>query len=422
MALNFGKNIKKQKNLPEDSIPGQVLSCSACIFVRKKMDGTYSEEVCICALNKIFGFKPRIAAALMKSLGSASAVFSLSDEDLDRILGASSAARSKINRHTLDSTAMELERLSSEGYSFTFITSPDYPALLKECEDPPVWLYIKSISRPDEIFRDKTGISVVGTRDISPYGKEWCCRIVSAFSRSETKPPIISGLAFGTDITAHTAAIENGLPTIAVMATGIDSVYPARHSRAASIIAGTPGCALITDYPPGTQPLRINFLRRNRIIAGLGTSTILVESRSRGGGILTARLAFSYSRDVYALPGRIDDERSQGCNLLIKEKIAEPIISVAQIMESTGAGPYHGSPTGDPVSMAREIYGKESIDRVECLTRIILSIRNTRGITVEEIASDICLPYKYVLECTAMLESDGIITTDLMQRCYIRLK
>ena len=208
-----------------------------------------------------------------------------------------------------------------------------------------------------------------------------------------------------------------------VMATGTDTVYPARHREIARRIASTPGCALITDYPPGTPPLQINFLRRNRIIAGLSRATILIESRSKGGGMLTARLAFSYSRDVYALPGRIDDVRSQGCNILIKEKTAETILSEKWLVRSIGLKYRETARKDDPEETLRSVYGdRYGKDRIGTLAEIVLKIRSQRGITVEELASATGLAYKEVLEYTVLLETDGIISTDLLQRCYIRLK
>lgn len=389
----------------------------------KNMERIYDEDVCCCALNRIFGFKPKIALALISSTGSASQVFRMKGAELDSLFRMDAAARNMINTGTLYQAAKELDRLYSEGYSFTYFGADSYPRLLKECEDPPVGLYVRSVSAPSEIFDRRPAVAVVGTRDISEYGKEWCRKITSALSRSSPTPSIISGLALGTDIIAHETALENRARTVAVMATGIDMVYPARHRAAAERIANTPGCALVTDYPPGTAPLQVNFLRRNRIIAGLGSATVLIESRARGGGMLTARLAFSYSRDVYALPGRIDDARSQGCNLLIKEKIADTILTEKKLAENIGLKFREGLPYRDPSASVESAYGgKYGKDRIDRLSGIVLAIKGHRGITVEEIAAATGFDYKDVLEYTALLESDGIIYTDLMQRCFIRLK
>ena len=387
------------------------------------MGRIYDEDVCCCALNRIFGFKPKVANAMIGHIGSASGIFRLRPHELDSITGAFSPYRALITEKTLEESARELDSLYSRGYHFLHLTSEDYPALLKECEYPPVGLYVRSASSPAGIFSGRPSVSVVGTRDISSYGREWCTRIVSALCRASPAPSVISGLAIGTDVTAHSTALACGAGTIAVMATGIDAVYPARHRKIADEIASTPGCALITDYPPGTSPLRINFLRRNRIIAGLSMATVLIESKAKGGGMLTARLAFSYERDVYALPGRADDRMSQGCNILIKEKVAEPVVSAESLAESIGLRPSGISTCTDPLSAIRKAAdGHYSMDIIDILSRIVLMVKNRRGITVDEIASESGITYKKALEYTAMLESDSIIYTDLMQRCYIRLK
>lgn len=387
------------------------------------MGRIYDEDVCCCALNRIFGFKPKVANAMIGHIGSASGIFRLRPHELDSITGAFSPYRALITEKTLEESARELDSLYSRGYHFLHITSEDYPALLKECDDPPVGLYVRSASSPAGIFSGRPSVSVVGTRDISSYGREWCTRIVSALCRASPAPSVISGLAIGTDVTAHSTALACGAGTIAVMATGIDAVYPARHRKIADEIASSPGCALITDYPPGTSPLRINFLRRNRIIAGLSMATVLIESKAKGGGMLTARLAFSYERDVYALPGRADDRMSQGCNILIKEKVAEPVVSAESLAESIGLRPSGISTCTDPLSAIRKAAdGHYSMGIIDILSRIVLMVKNRRGITVDEIASESGITYKKALEYTAMLESDSIIYTDLMQRCYIRLK
>ena len=139
--------------------------------------------------------------------------------------------------------------------------------------------------------------------------------------------------------------------------------------------------------------------------------------------MLTARLAFSYSRDVYALPGRIDDTRSQGCNILIKEKVAESILSEKLLVESIGLKFREEAGRPDPAETVRAMYmEKYCEDKISRLSRIVLHIKKHRGITVEELALSLGIPYKEVLECTALLETDGIISSDLLQRCYIRLK
>ena len=248
-------------------------------------------------------------------------------------------------------------------------------------------------------------------------------QIVEGLARSHERPGIISGLALGTDICAHRTALECGLPTIGVMATGPETIYPHRHREFAERLVSTPGCALITDYPPGTAPLAIHFLRRNRIIAGMSDATILVESKIRGGGMMTARLAYSYNRDVYALPGRIDDSRSQGCNLLIKEKIAEAVDSVEGMMDSMGMKRAKASalPTAAEVIMdlfadkADPVMVKELIDAVR-------TIRTHRGITLDDLSALLASDYSRISRLAGMLEMEGVISVDLLQRCTLNVR
>lgn len=383
----------------------------------------FEEKACLCALNRIFGFKPKIALALISNFGSASEVFSMRDKDIDLVLGPYSGYTKELKMASVEKEARELERLADRGISFMGWTEAAYPEALKQCEDAPVGLYIRSRTSVEELFRPRREISIVGTRDISLYGKEWCEKAVKALSQTAEHPRIISGLALGTDICAHKAAVENGLETIAVMATGPEDIYPYRHREFAMKLCETPGCALITDYPPGTAPLAIHFLRRNRIIAGLSEALLLIESKIKGGGMMTSRLAFSYNRDVYALPGRIDDIRSQGCNWLIRSKIAEPIISTDGLIESLGLTPLEACTVDNPEYNIRHAYaGRLSEDRIARMASLLLAIRQERGITLESLCLRCGMDYGQVATLTGILEADGFISIDLLQRCSILIR
>lgn len=383
----------------------------------------FEEKACLCALNRIFGFKPKIALALISNFGSASEVLSMRNKDIDLVLGPYSGYTKELKMASVEKEARELERLADGGISFMGWTEAAYPEALKQCEDAPVGLYIRSRTSVEELFRPRREISIVGTRDISLYGKEWCEKAVKALSQTAEHPRIISGLALGTDICAHKAAVENGLETIAVMATGPEDIYPYRHREFAMKLCETPGCALITDYPPGTAPLAIHFLRRNRIIAGLSEALLLIESKIKGGGMMTSRLAFSYNRDVYALPGRIDDIRSQGCNWLIRSKIAEPIISTDGLIESLGLTPLEACTVDNPEYNIRHAYaGRLSEDRIARMASLLLAIRQERGITLESLCLRCGMDYGQVATLTGILEADGFISIDLLQRCSILIR
>jgi DNA processing protein len=381
----------------------------------------FEEKACLCALNRIFGFEPKIGLALISHLGSASEVFRLSSEAINSLIGPYSKYRDRINASAFDQASNELKQLENQGIHFCGITENHYPSMLKECEDPPIGLYVRSSTPVQELWKDNS-IGIVGTRDISPYGKEWCQKIVKNLSMTGHRPPIISGLALGVDIAAHRTAIENGLPTIAVMATGPESIYPYRHRADAERIINSPGCALITDYPPGTAPLAIHFLRRNRIIAGLSRSVLLIESRIKGGGLMTCRLAFSYNRDIYALPGRADDIRSEGCNELIRKKIAEPITSIITLTESLGMKVRRTSAPSIRQRLEHTYKGRIPDEDLDLMCSILMEIKRNRGITADELSDNIGIGFIKTMELTGMLEIDGIISIDLLRRCSINLK
>lgn len=376
------------------------------------------EKICICALGRLFGFEPRLAHSLMEHLGSAAALFDLDKDGLETLLGPFSKYSKLISSAELDRTASELDTLEKNGAGYLAVTEDDYPRRLRECEDAPLGLYYRASDPPGNIFNAGRSTAIVGTRDISLYGKEWCRRIVSALAGSGTC--IVSGLALGTDIIAHTSALDAGLPGIAVLPTGIDDIYPARHRGAAQRIASSRGSALVTDYPPGTAPVAINFIRRNRIIAALSDATILVESRLKGGGMITARLAASYDRSVYALPGRIDDINSQGCNLLIRQQIAESISDLPALVESLGFGQLRTLKKRNlETEIERKYQGTYDQQTVSRLARVAVEIKKCRGISTEELCRHLDLPFSEVSELCGILESDSIVEMDLLQRCSI---
>lgn len=387
--------------------------------VKKKMN---DEIIAMCTLGRIFGFKPLYAHAMVNELGSASAVFGLSAGQKAELLGAASKYVTELNDEALEHSREELERLQKEGCSFISFLDDDYPALLKECDDPPVGIYYKGTSPAKDTF-SRPMVSIVGTRDISLYGTEWCRRIISWIAEAKNPPTIVSGMALGVDIVSHRAALEAHIPTIGVMPTGIDDVYPARHRPDASRMVQAEGSALITDYPPCTSPIAINFIRRNRIIAGISPATILIESKVKGGGMITARLASSYGRDLYVLPGRIDDARSAGCNALLREKLAEPITDEASFLEAIGCPrPSRRKESDLMEEIGAKLSGALDSENLQSAKRIAKAIKDERGISMEEIAQKLALPYQDTAMLVRLLESEGFIETDVLQRCSIMVK
>jgi len=377
------------------------------------------ETIAYCALGHIFGFQPMTARRIVSTVGSASAFFKTSDKNRRDIIGPFSNFRDTDFIRELDIAALELDRLRSYGKSFLALGDDRFPDSLAQCPDCPMGLYYDSGTSPESIFTESPFISIVGTRDITPYGKEWCRRIVSHFSCCEIKPVIVSGFALGTDIEAHLTALECGLKTIAVLPTGIDAIYPSRHFAAARRLRNSEGCALVTDYPPGTAPQAINFLRRNRIIAGLSKATILIESKAKGGGLITARFAFEYDRDLFALPGRIDDLNSCGCNALVATSKARLISSPEMLSRELGLGKGVAERRISLSERIESAFGRgESAQNASEVLKLIL---NNRGITPDEIAAAENWPFRKALEMVVALENKGFIETDILQRCIAKI-
>jgi len=270
---------------------------------------------------------PITADKLIEKAGSASAVFRQKKVVLEKIKGIGPAVSGSISSASLLHQAeKELEFIDRHHIKAFYYKDAEYPLRLKECEDAPILLY----GRGSIGLNSKRAISVVGTRKASSYGKELCRSIVLDLSKRIEDLVIISGLAYGIDVIAHRAALEAGIPTIAVLGHGLNTIYPNAHRETAKTICGQG--ALLTDFHSGTGPERNNFLRRNRIIAGMANATLVVESAASGGALITAHMASSYQRDVLAVPGRSTDERSRGCNNLIKDNVAAMVESAEDVI------------------------------------------------------------------------------------------
>lgn len=215
-------------------------------------------------------------------------------------------------------------------WSVFFRHHPTEHVLKVDCSGQPID-EIRFDGDTSALMGNRPRVLIVGTRDISPYGKAKTRRIVEALSKNPARPVVISGLALGVDTEAHLAALDNGMPTVAVLPTGLDTVYPQVNRELAKRITQTPGCCLMTQFPDETAPMAINFFSRNAVMATMADLVIVVESKPRGGAIVTARYAYDQGIPVLAIPGRVDDVRSQGCNALISTGIATMLSSIANL-------------------------------------------------------------------------------------------
>lgn len=270
---------------------------------------------------------------LARSGGSEEAFFRLSAVQLASIAGRHSKIfDDSIRAALLEGAAREADFITAHGIVPLYYTDEAYPRRLSECQDAPLMLYTTG----EVDFNTPFVVGIVGTRHATPYGTGFTANLVETLSATLPEPPVIvSGLAFGIDIAAHRAAIAAGAPTIAVLGHPLNTIYPAQHRQTAAEIARRHG-ALVTEYTTGQPVHPGNFLARNRIIAGLCDCIVVAESAAKGGALVTARIAADYSRDVFALPGRVGDRYSAGCNLLISRNTAGLITDGGDLIAQMG--------------------------------------------------------------------------------------
>lgn len=270
------------------------------------------------ALTLLPGIGPQLTRQLMSYGGSAKNVLMMPPGKLRRIPGVGDATIKILTgperEKALKQAETDLKKADKTGVEIIFYTSKRFPTRLKLIPDAPAILYYQGTA---DLNAPKT-VALVGTRQATDYGREQTDRIVKGLVPH--RPLVVSGLAYGIDIMAHRAALQEGLDTVGVMATGIDVLYPAAHRKTAEKMREQGG--LLTEFPFGTPPDRYNFPARNRIIAGMCDGTVVVEAASKGGALITAELALSYDRDVLAVPGNLGSAASAGCNALIKSNKA----------------------------------------------------------------------------------------------------
>ena len=276
------------------------------------------------ALQSVDGIGAISAKKLISHCGSAQAVFKEKANNLNKITGIGSRIIKGLkNTKLMHNAEAELVFINKKNIKVTSFLDDDYPEKLKHCIDGPILLFQKGNIN----LKEKRIISIVGTRKITNYGKSFLKEFISEVKKYD--PIIISGLAYGIDIFAHQLAMENNLQTIAVLAHGLDNIYPKIHKKEAVKMLENGG--LFTEFWSNTNPDRENFVKRNRIVAGLSEATIVIESVEKGGSLITADIANSYNRDVFAVPGRVTDIYSKGCNQLIKSNKAAMITSVKDL-------------------------------------------------------------------------------------------
>lgn len=293
----------------------------------------------------------------------------------------------------------EYEWIEAHGISVWTLEDEDYPYRLRQCPDRPLVLYGKgNLHLSDGHF-----VSIVGTRRPTERGKELTTQLVRELHEQLEHVTIVSGGAYGIDIAAHRAAIECGIPTIIVPAHGLDRIYPAQH-RQDAVKALTHG-GILTEFVSGTEPLATNFVQRNRIVAGLADAVVVVESREKGGSLITARMAGDYSRELFAFPGRPNDPSSCGCNNLIKEDKAHLISGADDLIRIMGwtTRMTHKQP------VQTQLIGLMD-DLTPSQQTILTKLQEAEdGLHINLLVMETELPYSDVSSDLVMLEMQGMI-------------
>ena len=288
----------------------------------------HKELLSLITLQHIPGIGNITAKRLIESVGSATLLFEHRNELTSMIPQIQPTLIKALDCPAAQYRAeKELEFIEKHHISSIGFHDEAYPSRLRECDDAPILLFY----RGNTTLNPRRVISIVGTRKCTEYGRDLCESFVHDLASQCPDILIVSGLAYGIDVCAHRAAIKHGLPTVGVLAHGLDRIYPSVHRNTAAQMVQCGG--LLTEYLSHTEPERQNFLQRNRIVAGISDATIVVESADKGGALVTANITNSYSRGCYAFPGRVGDTYSAGCHRLIRNNQAAIITSATDFIE-----------------------------------------------------------------------------------------
>ena len=296
-----------------------------CYFELHLYAMTTSELFYTLALLQVEGVGDIVAKKLINHCGSAEKVFETKKNKLLHIDGIGEILLKKLSeKYIFDLAQKEVHFIEKENITFQSFQDDDYPERLKHCIDGPAVLFTSGTVN----LNAKRIISIVGTRNITSYGVDFCKKLLEDLA--PLNPVIVSGFAYGVDITAHQLAMEHNLQTIGVLAHGLNQVYPKTHKKYVAKMEQNGG--FLTEFWSTSNPEKENFVKRNRIVAGMSEATIVIESADKGGSLITATLANDYNRDVFAVPGRITDKYSLGCNNLIKTQRAHLLSSAADLV------------------------------------------------------------------------------------------
>ena len=347
------------------------------------------------ALTLLEGVGDVTAKNLMAYCGSAEQVFKTNQAQLEKIPGIGAVTSKAIvqNKTVLQRAEKEMVFLEKKNIQALFFTDKKFPQRLKNCYDSPVMLYYNGNA---DLNVEKV-LAVVRTRTPSPYGKQLTEKLITDLTNSGCL--VVSGLAYGIDITAHRVALDCGLNTIGVLAHGLDRVYPSVHTNYAEKMIEQGG--LLTEFMSETNPDKENFPKRNRIVAGMCDALVVVESKRGGGSLITATIANSYNKDIFAFPGKAGEILSEGCNGLIKSHRANLIESAADVMYLMNWNEKDSKKKSTQIPMLLNLTDDEQI--------IVNAFEGSKSLHIDELCYATNFPISKTSSCLLQLEFSNVI-------------
>lgn len=348
----------------------------------------------------IRGMGVELAQRLLDIIPSEKDFFAISERELKSITGSRSKVWERAFRdEALRKAEAELRFVEQRKVTVLYFTDDNFPKRLLNASDAPILLY--AIGGCD--LNAKHVISIVGTRRSTHYGATFCDKLVDDLSKMlEGELVIVSGLAYGTDINAHRAALKYNVPTVGVQACGLNKIYPAEHRDDAVHIVQQGG-AVVSDYTSQDEIHRGNFLARNRIIAALSDCTVVVESASKGGALVTANIAASYSRDVFAVPGRVSDEYSKGCNRLIMNNQAAAITCAEDLLKAMRWESRQIPEQAKELELFPQLTAEQQ--------KVVDILRKNGDLHINDLAGLMALPIYRLMATLVELDTKGVIAT-----------
>lgn len=362
------------------------------------MNSSEEEQIYSIALTMVPGIGHIGAKHLIDGMGNAVDVFRLRKEIPERIPEVSQRVIEALDcPQAVLRAEQEYEFIRKNRISCLSFHDEAYPSRLRECEDAPVVLFFKGNADLNSLHI----LNMVGTRNATDYGTQICASFLRDLKALCPDVLVVSGLAYGIDIHAHREALANELPTVGVLAHGLDRIYPHVHRKTAVDMLEKGG--LLTEFLSGTNPDRHNFISRNRIVAGMCDATIVIESAEKGGSLITAELAEGYHRDCFAFPGRMSDEYSKGCNRLIRDNKAFLLLSAEDFVQAMGWN--IPMTLSEKVSVQRSLF----IELSEEEQKIVAILEKLGNLQINSLVVEADIPVNKMTALLFELEMKGVI-------------